>query len=161
MKRHLLIGAITVAALGFGALLLRADPPAARIVGSTDVLMHAKLTSAQNVLEGLVREDFEKIGAAAREMRRISEAAAWPRRRDTIYEHYGAEFRRRCLKLEKLAESGNHEGASFTYIHLTTLCISCHQHVRHSQRIASQPGRRSDVQLIPAEWPEQNLPKKP
>lgn len=159
MKRRLVIGAITAIAVGFGAMLLRADPPASKIVESTDVLMHAKLTSSQNVLAGLISEDFDQIQAAAREMKRISEAAEWPRQRDTVYEHYSGEFRRQCGKLEALAKNKNHEGSSFTYMHMTAICISCHEYVRDSLRVASQPGRRSNVRLIPAEWPEQNLPK--
>jgi hypothetical protein len=93
-------------------------------------------------------------------MKRISEAAEWPRQRDSVYEHYSAEFRRQCHKLEGLAKNKNHEGSSFTYMHMTTVCISCHEYVRDSLRIANQPGRRSNVRLIPAQWPEQNLPKQ-
>lgn len=160
MKRLLLIGVTTtVLAVGAGAMLLRADPPATRIKDSSDVLMHAKLTSAQNVLAGLVRENFDQIESAAREMKRISQAAEWPRQRDSVYEHYSAEFRRQCAKLENLAKDRNHEGASFTYMQMTTICISCHDYVRDSRRIASRPNRRRDVQLIPSQWPEQNLPK--
>ncbi len=167
MKRYLVFAVTTMIAVGCGALWLRADPPqtkadppATKIVESTQVLMHAKLTSSQNVLAGLVRENFAQIEAAAREMKRISEAAEWPRPRDTIYEHYSAEFRRQCGKLEVLAQKRNHEGAAFTYMHMTTICISCHDYVRDSLRIAGQPGRRADVRLIPSEWPERNLPKQ-
>lgn len=74
-------------------------------------------------------------------------------------EHYSAEFRRQCNKLEDLAKKHNHEGAAFTYMHMTTVCISCHDYVRDSRRIANQPKRRADVRLIPSEWPEHNLPK--
>ena len=116
MKHYLAIAGITGIAVGFGALLLhadppvsKADPPASRIADPTQVLMHAKLTSAQKVLAGLVRENFGQIESAAREMKRISEAAEWPRARDTIYEHYSAEFRRQCGKLEVLAQERNHE----------------------------------------------------
>ena len=160
MKRKLIIAVTTVIALVFSAILLQADPPATKIVESTEVLMQAKLTNAQNVLAGLIRKDFAGIESAARALKHISEAAEWPRQRDTVYEHYSSEFRRQCIKLADLAKQGNHEGASFTYMHMTTICINCHDHVRDSRRIARRPGRRSDVQLIPSKWPEQNLPKQ-
>ena len=159
MKRRIVFALTIVIAVGCGALMLRADPPATRIVESAKVLMTEKLASSQNVLAGLLREDFTLIAKGAREMKRISEAAEWPRARDTIYEHYSAEFRRQCAKLEDLARKRNHEGASYTYLHMTTLCIHCHDYVRDSLRVAG-PGVRQDVQLIPSHWPEQNLGKQ-
>ena len=71
--------------------------------------------------------------------------------RDPIYEHYAAEFRRQCAKLEQLAKNSNHEGASFTYLNMTTMCIDCHNYVRESLRVAHQPG--GGVQLIPSHVP--------
>ena len=115
--------------------------------------MHSKLTSSQRVLEGLVSKDFDLVARGAREMKRISEAAEWPRPRDAVYEHFSAEFRRQCNQLEKLAKSSNHEGVSFTYLHLTTTCIQCHNYVRDSMRVAESQ-RHGNVQAIPSQWPE-------
>jgi hypothetical protein len=141
----LLAGAATT------AMLAAADPPPESI-SETHVLMRAKLTSSQKVLEGLLAEDFTLIEHGAREMKRISEAAEWPRVRDPIYEHHAAEFRRLCIKLESLAQQTNHEAASFTYLQMTTTCITCHNYVRDSLRIARQPN--GGVQLIPSQLPE-------
>jgi hypothetical protein len=55
--------------------------------------------------------------------------------------------------LEELAQRRNHQAATFTYLHMTNLCVQCHDYVRDSLRIAEEPGR-SGIQLIPAEWPE-------
>ncbi len=85
-------------------------------------------------------------------MIRISEAAEWPRARDEVYEHYSTELRRQCNKLDDLARKSNHEGAAFTYLHITTTCINCHDYVREAFRIADQP--EGGVQLIPATIPE-------
>jgi hypothetical protein len=160
MNRQLVLLIAAVIGVGCGAMYLRADPPATKIVESTGALMQAKLTNSQKVLAGLVRNDFDQIESAARAMKHISEAAEWARPRDTVYEHYSVEFRRHCSKLESLAKQQSHEAAAFTYLHMTSICIGCHDYVRDSQRIARQPGRRADVRLIPAEWPEQNLPTK-
>ena len=123
-------------------------------------LMKAKLDRSQNVLEGLLRKDFKQVARGAREMKRISEAAEWPRARDNVYEHFSAEFRRQCNRLESLANSGNHEGATFLYLQMTTTCIHCHDHVRDSLRVATLKSR-DNVSLIPAKWPEAHAGKKP
>lgn len=136
-------------------LLEAADPPVDQPVDAiteTTVLMRAKLSSSQKVLEGLLSEDYTLIAQGAREMKRISEAAEWPRVRDAVYEHHASEFRRLCIKLESLAAKTNHEGASFTYLQMTTTCITCHNHVRDALRIAKAPN--NGVQLIPVLVPE-------
>lgn len=156
MRRRLILVS-TCLVVGFACTLwLQANPPATRIdQASEEVLMHSKLTSSQRVLEGLVAKDFELVARGAREMMRISEAAEWPRPRDAVYEHFSAQFRRQCNRLEDLAKKRNHEGVSFTYLHLTTTCIQCHDYVRDSQRIA-EPHPRGNVQAIPSQWPEHN-----
>lgn len=146
-QRRFVTSGLVVLLLGFGALWLTAADPTPEKIAETAVLMRAKLTSSQKVLEGLVAENFALIGEGAKEMKKISEAAEWPRHRDEVYEHYATEFRRQCNKLASLAEKQNHEGASFTYLHMTTTCIDCHNYVREGLRIAAEPGGR--VQLIP------------
>ena len=84
-------------------------------------------------------------------MKRISEAAEWPRARDSVYEHFGKVFRQQCAQLEKLASEGNNEGVTFMYLGMTNTCVNCHDYVRDSLRIA-QP-HEGDVRLIPSQWP--------
>ena len=135
------------------AMFTWADPVVQPIEQSEGVLMRSKLKRSQHVLEGLLRKDFPAIARGAKEMRLISEAAEWPRARDSVYEHFSAEFRRQCNQLEELAEQQNHQGVTFTYLQMTNLCIQCHDYVRDSLRVAEPRGRHG-VQLIPAEWPE-------
>ena len=156
MKRHVtyVIGSVLIAVVVWGSYLAFADPPVKqqREIDETKVLMRAKLTSSQRVLEGLLVDDYQRIRQGAREMIRISEAAEWPRARDEVYEHYSTELRRQCNKLDDLAAKRNHEGASFTYLHITTTCINCHDYVRDALRVADQPD--GGVRLIPAQVPE-------
>ena len=131
MKRQTayFVGCLLLVVLVLGGWILRAaDPPTPKqpAIAETEVLMRAKLSSSQKVLEGLLADDFQLIGQGAKEMIRISEAAEWPRARDEVYEHYSTELRRQCNKLEDLARKSNHEGAAFTYLHITTTCINCH-----------------------------------
>lgn len=156
MKRHTayFVGCLLLVVLVLGSLILNAaDPPtpAQGVLEETEVLMRAKLSSSQKVLEGLLAEDFTLITRGAKEMVRISEAAEWPRARDEVYEHYSTTLRRQCGKLEDLARKTNHEGVAFTYMQITTTCINCHDYVRDSMRISDQPN--GGVQLIPAHLP--------
>ena len=132
-----------------------AEPPVQRIEQSEGMLMRSKLKRSQSVLEGLLRKDFQMVQRGAKDMKLISEAAEWPRARDNVYEHFSAEFRRQCIQLDELARDGNHQGATFTYLRMTNLCIECHDYVRDSLRVA-EPNQRSGsgIQLIPAQWPE-------
>ena len=100
------------------------------------VLMQAKLSSSQKVLEGLVTKDFELIAKGAKELEKLSGAATFQRYRDPVYRHHGNEFRRQVQKLRRLAEDKNLESASFTYMHSLTTCITCHEYVRDVIRVA-------------------------
>ena len=121
----------------------------AKISDAPVALMKAKLTASQQVLEGLLRRDFGVIAKGARDMRKISEAAEWPRARDRVYEHFGAEFRRQCNHLERLAQQRNHEGTTFVFLQMTTTCVHCHDYARDSLRVANLKAN-GNVQLIPA-----------
>ena len=117
MKRYL-VGCVCVliAAGAVGEWLLALQPILQQApLSENTVLMRAKLSSSQKVLEGILAEDFTLIAHGAREMKKISEAAEWPRSRDPVYEHFAAEFRRQCIKLESLANKTNREGVD---IHL-------------------------------------------
>jgi hypothetical protein len=151
-QRPLLAIFLALLAGALGTMLLDAADPPSDAIAENRVLMRAKLTSSQKVLEGLLAEDFTLIAQGAKEMKRIGEAAGWPHSRDAVYEHHATELRRLCIKLESLAHKTNHEGASFTYLQMTSTCISCHNHVRDSLRIAEEPN--GGVQLIPAQVPE-------
>lgn len=152
---------IAVALTTTAICVMRAEPPASEspIIQpqhqDASPFMRAKLASSQMVLEGLVTEDFKLISDGASQMVMMSEAAEWPRAPDKIYDHYSEQFRRLASKLKRLAEAENLEGASFTHMHMTATCISCHEYVRGALRIAKDPeGKTGTVQLIPTEWPE-------
>ena len=111
------------------------------------VFMRVKLRSTGKVLEGIVTRDFKLIDEGAQELHDMSQASNWPRAQDDAYEHYGVEFRRLCGKLSALAKVQNLEGASFTYMQLTSSCITCHDHVFSSLKEAPDPS--GPFQLIP------------
>ena len=144
MKFHTAVIAGLLAAVGvifIGLPGLRgADPPVRqRIVETSDetpVLMRAKLISSQKIMEGLVTKDFDLISKGSKDLVKISDAAAFRKYRDPVYQHYNREFRRLVEKLGRLSKDTNLEGATFTYIHATTTCINCHEYVRDVIKIA-------------------------
>ncbi len=160
MKLGFILALILVLTVTASRAVSGQQPPVVPIAEEPGLLMRSKLTSSQKVLEGLLRRDMDAVSQGAREMKRISEAAEWPRTRDAVYEHFSAEFRRQCAQMETLARDGNHQAASFVYLHMSTTCINCHDYVRDSLRIA-EPGRRGDVQLIPSQWPDRTIPVEP
>ena len=123
--------------------------------------MRVKLVGSQNVLTGLVTEDFELIRRGASDMKTMSEAIQWPRSKDKVYEHYGQDFRRQCDKLMQLAKKKNLEGAHYTYLHMTTTCVNCHNYVRGSFRVKrDSTNPKGPVILIPTEWEGQTFQRE-
>ena len=119
----------------------------------TKPFMHAKLVNSQNVLEGVVTEDFERIFRSAENMKKMSLALQWPRADDEVYNHYGEQFRQICDKLMSTSKDENLEGVHFTYLSLTTSCVNCHNHVRKSLRVVRDKSNpKGPVRLIPTEW---------
>lgn len=142
----------TVLGTVFSCLVHGQAPSVVHPNDAPDSMMSAKLQHSQNVLAALIRKDFSRIRKNARAMQAISEAAEWPRARDSVYEHFGREFRRQCAQLDSLAEKQNHEGVTFVYLQMTTTCVQCHNHVRDSLRVA-QLKNREGVAPIPSRWP--------
>ena len=117
----------------------------------TNIFMRVKLRSSEKVLEGIVTRDFKLIDEGAQEMQDMSRASDWPQADDEMYEHYSIEFRRLCGKLSSLAKDENIEGVSFTYIQITSSCITCHDRVFNALKWAPDP--KGPFQLIPNAQP--------
>lgn len=112
-------------------------------------LMLAKLASSQLITSGLVTQDFDEIKRGAEDLARICDATRWTARGDQVYSHYRGDLRRQSNKLVKLAEDKNLDGASFTYMHVLTTCIACHQYSRDVLKIADDDGALQKIQPIP------------
>ncbi|MFT5303060.1 MAG: hypothetical protein ACI87E_001190 [Mariniblastus sp.] len=134
------------------------QPDKPKPVDDTQLFMQAKLSNCQSVLRGLVTEDFKLIATGAQQMKKISEAAHWPSAADDVYLHLGKEFQRQCDKLKSQAEAEDLQAAHYTYLHLSTTCIDCHNYVRGRFRVERKP--QGPVRLIPTEWLPQDLPER-
>ena len=128
-------------------------------VDDTRLYMRAKLASSQRVMEGLVAENYDLIIDGASQMRDISHASHWPRTVDEVYQHYSVEFRRQCDKLKAQAARSDLQAAHYTYLHLSTTCIDCHNYVRPRFEVRRSK-KGGPVQLIPTQWDSKNPPSQ-
>jgi hypothetical protein len=93
-------------------------------------LMEKKLASAQKVLEGLAKNDFEAIRENSGILNDLSKQAAWKMVETPRYETYSEEFQRITLKMMNQGKDKNLDGAALSYVDMTLMCVKCHQHVR-------------------------------
>lgn len=176
MSSHIGFGfvAVTVAAVAFVSSLQDQAPkvqqkkvPVAALqndgkpkrVDETRLYMRAKLASSQRVMEGLVAENYDLIIDGATQMKDISHASYWPKTVDEVYQHYSVEFRRQCDKLKSQAERRDLQAAHYTYLHLSTTCIDCHNYVRPRFEV-KRSKKGGPVQLIPTQWDSKNPPSE-
>jgi hypothetical protein len=101
--------------------------------------MRGKLDASQQILEGLVTEDFDLISKGADRLRVMSMRAEWNVLRGPVYEDQSASFRRSAELLGKMAKEKNIDGASLTYLHMTMQCINCHKFTRSADVVNAQP----------------------
>ena len=119
---------ILVVALTGLALVAYGQEPKSRAV-----YMRQKLELSKGVLEGLTTENFDLIDKNAKLLKKVSMAAEWEVTGIPNAEQYlplTAEFQRLCDDLSKTAKNKNLDGATLSYVRLTTNCVSCHKYVR-------------------------------
>lgn len=106
-------------------------------------MMRAKVVCSQDILGGLVSNNFEMVSRGAEELNQICYSSEWTPSEDQVYKHHRTELHRLSQKLLRTAETRNLEGAAFTYMHTLNVCISCHQYCRDVLKIAEEiePGQ--------------------
>lgn len=102
----------------------------------TQVLMQAKLAHSQNILGGLVTQDFKAIEKAAAALSKISLTPppnlekAGDKSDEQVYEHFRMEFARLAGQLEGHARREELEATAYVQQNLTATCIACHDYIR-------------------------------
>ena len=102
----------------------------------TQVLMQAKLVHAQNILSGLVTQDFDSIEKSATALSKISlspppdMAKTGDKSDEQVYEHFRMEFARLSGQLEGHARRHELEATAYVQQNLTATCIACHDYIR-------------------------------
>jgi cytochrome c556 len=125
MKRTLAGAALGAVAIGCLAAQGHAEP-------REDLrdFMRAKLKHSQNVLEGLVLADYDKIAKGAQEMSLLSLAATWQVLQTPEYLDYSRKFRVEADALTNAAKQGKLDAATQAYNKMTVRCVECHKYVR-------------------------------
>lgn len=95
-----------------------------------DTYMQFKLAHAQQLLGGLVREDYTAISRHAQQLKLLSQDASWEAYRGAEYEELSVMFRRETDRLTDAAAHRNLDGATLAYVQLTLTCVQCHEQMR-------------------------------
>ncbi len=145
----LLVASAVVIALA--TLPAAQQPPALNSVPDPDaaVMMRLKLVSTQKVVEGLMSGDFAAIRQGGEDLGKVCDSLTWRRRDNEVVSHYRGELHRSALKLVKLSDEENLQGAAYAYMHTMTTCINCHEYSRNVLRIAANPAAQDGVVPIP------------
>ena len=113
-------------------------------LATADELMRAKLRHSQAVLEGLALADFKKAGAAADELAKVSQGAAFLNaHKSREYEIQAQLFRRSAETVSRKARDKNLDGVTLAYLDMTLTCVKCHQHTRDGKGDARRPASPS------------------
>jgi hypothetical protein len=100
--------------------------------------MRRKLDASNQVLEGLVTEDFALVRDGATALQEISSSEKWRISNDALYRQYSAEFQSMAERLEQAAKAEKLDAAALVWVETTISCIECHKHAR-AILIADQP----------------------
>ena len=101
-------------------------------------VMQRKLVFAQKVLEGLAKEDYEKIQTNADGLIECVKEVTWKLNDTEKYVLYSNDFLRRVENLKKAAKAKNIDAAALAYVDMTLTCVKCHQYLR-DEGISSAP----------------------
>lgn len=105
--------------------------------------MRKKLEASQEVLEGLMTDDFKMISSGAKTMETMSHASDWQVVEGPVYKLMSADFRKTCEELADAAKQENIDRSSLAYLRLTMNCISCHSFVRRT--MVAEQGNPADA----------------
>ncbi|MCF6159459.1 MAG: hypothetical protein E3K32_13025 [wastewater metagenome] len=103
--------------------------------------MQRKLSNTQDLLEGIVMEDFEKIRKSANNLVDVCEVVGWTEEKTKgQFKDYDTHFHDLASELVALADARNLEGSQNKYNQVVMMCINCHQHVRDVEASEKYPG---------------------
>lgn len=143
LRLPIIVGALVMGTIGaawYCSLAAADDPPPKRDRAADP--MKSKLDDSQQILEGLVNEDYEQISSAAERLLKTCKKEVEPARRGKVYRQHTTEFRRTLEKLVKVADQKNADAAALSYLHLTMTCIDCHKFIRANEASDGDTHRR-------------------
>ena len=136
MKTRIWTVAASVTLLVIGIAWYRAYAAQPEFPANVRDFMQLKLKSSQQILEGIVMEDFDRVAKHAQQMSLLSQAATWQVLQTPEYLQQSTEFRRAADALTSAAKKKNVDACALAYMEVTLKCVNCHKYVR-STRMAS------------------------
>lgn len=116
--------------VGIGALASFGHSQAPKKPNDVADFMRLKLGHSQNVLEGIVVEDFDMIAKNSQALGLLAQDANWRVYQTPEYRHHSADFQRVTDALTQAAKDRNIDGAALAYVQLTMSCVNCHKYTR-------------------------------
>lgn len=133
MRRRIVFSIAGIVCLALVATIAVRTTAAPKPIIDDKALMQKKLAHAQAILEGLSLENFEQIKKNAQELSLISLESQWMSAHSPRYNQLAAEFRMHSEGMAEMAEKGNLEGATLSYVRTVTSCVDCHKVVRGAE----------------------------
>ncbi len=113
--------------------------------------MAQKMELSKQLLESLTKEDFDKIAADAKQLRKLGKIEGIVRRQDPAYRRQHQLFDSALADVISQADAKNVEGATLAFHQLTTSCVVCHKMLRTNP---------DGALLVPLK-PQSNAPSPP
>jgi len=95
--------------------------------------MQLKMTHMQNILQGVVLEDFDRVVKNAQDLSLLSQATNWQVLQTPEYLQQSLEFRRSADALRDAAKKKNVDAAALAYVDVAMKCVTCHKYVRNTR----------------------------
>jgi hypothetical protein len=94
-----------------------------------DFDMKKKLEFSKNILDGLVKEDYQKILKNAKSLNEMGKRK-WLENESVEYRTQNQVFWFTTGSLRIAAEEKNMDGATLAYMQMTLSCVNCHKQLR-------------------------------
>ena len=120
------VAALVAVLVGVGKADDKPKPPAPK----KPTVMQRKLTHAQKVLEGLAKEDYDKIRAGADGLVECVKDATWRINDTDKYVLFSGDFLRSAENLRTAAKDKKVDTAALAYVDMTLTCVKCHRYLR-------------------------------
>jgi len=92
-------------------------------------LMKKKTVHAQNILKYLALGDLKNVRSEADSLDRLMAESGFEEKPGR-YAEYGREFLKLVKELSAEAGNGNLAGSYYRFTRMTSVCFSCHEHIR-------------------------------
>jgi len=121
---------VVVAVLGIALLPVALSAEDQKEDREPSYWMKQKLTYAQEILNGLAKEDYALLTKNARAMQALDKIELFVRQKPEGYRTQLKTFQFSVNELVRNAEDKNLDGATLAFTQLTVSCVNCHKELR-------------------------------